>query len=51
MPVMVTGVENVVGRRAVDLLVAKGGEVRVFVQAAGTDATASDRDHVEALRV
>ncbi len=33
MPVMVMGVDNVVGRRAVDLLRARGGEVRVFVEA------------------
>lgn len=34
MPVMVVGVENVVGDAAVRLLTSRGGEVRVFVRAA-----------------
>lgn len=34
MPVMVTGVDNPVGRRAARLLAATSGEVRAFVQAA-----------------
>ncbi|AXV08391.1 NAD-dependent epimerase/dehydratase [Euzebya pacifica] len=43
MPVMVVGVENVVGRRAVELLVPRGGEVRVFVQAAAPDGGGEER--------
>ncbi|MEE8599757.1 SDR family oxidoreductase [Euzebya tangerina] len=50
MPVMVTGVEDVVGRRAVDQLLAGGGEVRVFIQAAAPEAGPAEQARVHELR-
>lgn len=44
MPVMVVGVENVVGDAAVRLLASKGGEVRVFVRAPDPALDASGQD-------
>ena len=53
MPVMVVGVDNVIGRRAVQLLRSRGGEIRVFVEApdpAGPDiAGAPDPEEWRAM--
>lgn len=49
MPVMVTGVDNAVGARAVRLLAARAGEVRAFVQA-GVPGHEALAEHLRGLR-